>query len=333
MTALSLRQRSRRAICAFIGLVLFAAAGARAQDYPNRTVTIVAPSAPGGMYSILARLIGSKLERLYGQSFVIENRPGASSITGAVFVAHAAPDGYTLMTAATTTLATNVSLHRTLPYDPLTDFIPIVQIARSPEVLLINATLPVRSIEELVTLARSTPGGLSFGSAGPGTGQHLNGELLKMRLGIPMQHVPYKGMQPALNDLAGGHIAMMTSPIPLALPLAHAGKVRMLGVTTKDRVGAIPDVPPLAEIGVPGYDAASWWMLVAPAKTPRSIVDKLHADLRGVLREADVREEFIQRQGLIPVDSPAPDELRKFVEVEIARLGDIVRKAGLAASE
>src|SRR6516162_3377131 len=285
MTALSLRQRSRRAICAFIGLVLFAAAGARAQDYPNRTVTIVAPSAPGGMYSILARLIGSKLERLYGQ------------------------------------------------YDPLTDFIPIVQIARSPEVLLINATLPVRSIEELVTLARSTPGGLSFGSAGPGTGQHLNGELLKMRLGIPMQHVPYKGMQPALNDLAGGHIAMMTSPIPLALPLAHAGKVRMLGVTTKERVGAIADVPPLAEIGVPGYDAASWWMLVAPAKTPRSIVDKLHADLRGVLREADVREEFIQRQGLIPVDSPAPDELRKFVEVEIARLGDIVRKAGLAASE
>jgi tripartite-type tricarboxylate transporter receptor subunit TctC len=191
----------------------------------------------------------------------------------------------------------------------------------------------VRSIEDLVTLARSTPGGLSFGSAGPGTGQHLNGELLKMRLGITMQHIPYKGMQPALNDLAGGHIAMMTSPIPLALPLADGGKVRMLGVTTKERVGAIPDVPPLAEIGVPGYDAASWWMLVAPAKTPRSIVDKLHADLRVVLREPDVREEFIQRQGLIPVDSPAPDELRKFVELEIARLGDIVRKAGLAGSE
>ena len=167
MTPRALSQRAWPAIGAFIGLVLFAACGARAQDYPNRTVTIVAPSAPGGMYSILARLIGSKLERLYGQSFVIENRPGASSITGSVFVAHAAPDGYTLMTAATTTLATNVSLHRTLPYDPLTDFIPIVQIARSPEVLLINATLPVRSIEELVTLARSTPGGLSFGSAGP----------------------------------------------------------------------------------------------------------------------------------------------------------------------
>src|SRR5262245_61669655 len=228
MTPLSLRRRSRRAICGLIGLVLFVASAGRAQDYPNRIVTIVAPSAPGGMYSILARLIGSKLERLYGQSFVIENRPGASSISGSVFVAQAAPDGYTLMTAATP-MATNGSLHKNLPYDPLTDFIPIVQIARSPEVLLINAALPVHSIE-LVKLARSTKGGLSFGSAGPGTGQHLNGELFKMMLGIPMQHIPYKGMQPALNDLAGGHIAMMTSPIPLALPLAHSGKVRMLGV-------------------------------------------------------------------------------------------------------
>ena len=222
---------------------------------------------------------------------------------------------------------------RVLPYSPLTDFVPIVLIARSPEVLLVNAALPVHSIADLVKLARATPGGLSFGSAGPGTGQHLNGELFKMLLDIPMQHIPYKGMQPALNDLAGGHIAMMTSPIPLALPLAHSGKVRMLGVTTKERVGAIPDVPPLAEIGVPGYDAASWWMLVAPAKVPRAIVDKLHADLRVVLREPDVREEFIQRQGLIPVESGLPDDLLRFVESEIARLGAIVRKAGLAGTE
>jgi tripartite-type tricarboxylate transporter receptor subunit TctC len=320
---------------AVVGLVLFGLSTERAsaQDYPAQSVTIVAPSAPGGMYSILARLIGAKLERLYGRSFIVENRPGASSVTGAVYVARAAPDGYTLMTAASTTMATNVALHKSLPYSPLTDFVPIVLIARSPEVLLVNAALPVHSIADLVKLARATPGGLSFGSAGPGTGQHLNGELFKMLLDIPMQHIPYKGMQPALNDLAGGHIAMMTSPIPLALPLAHSGKVRMLGVTTKERVGAIPDVPPLAEIGVPGYDAASWWMLVAPAKVPRAIVDKLHADLRVVLREPDVREEFIQRQGLIPVESGPPDELLRFVESEIARLGAIVRKAGLAGTE
>jgi tripartite-type tricarboxylate transporter receptor subunit TctC len=307
--------------------------GVRAQDYPTRQVTIVAPSAPGGMYSILARLIAAKLEKLYGKSFIVENKPGASSVTGSVYVARAAPDGYTLMTAAATTLATNVSLHKSLPYNPLTDFVPLVHIAKSPEVLLVNAALPVHSIADLVKLARATPGGLSFGSAGPGTGAHLNGELFKMMLGIPMQHIPYKGMQFALNDLAGGHIAILTAPIPLALPLAHSGKARMLGVTTKERVGAIPEVPPLAEIGVPGYDAAGWWMLVAPAKVPQPIVDRLHADLKAVLREGDVREEFIQRQGLIPLESAAPDALREFIAAEIARLAEIVRKAGLTATQ
>jgi len=312
---------------------LLPAERAAGEDYPNRTVTIVAPSAPGGMYSILARLIASKLERLYGKSFVVENRPGASSITGAMAVVRSPPAGYTLMVAASTTMATNVALHKNLPYDPRVDFAPVTLIALSPEVLLVNAALPVRSIDDLVKLARATPGGLSFGSAGPGTTQHLNGELLKGALGIELHHVPYKGIQPALNDLAGGHIPLMTAPIPVALPLAQGGRVRMLGVTTKERVEAIADVPPLAEVGVPGYHARSWFMLVAPARTPPAIVDKLHADLAVVLREADVREEFIKRQGLIPVTSPPPDELKRFVESEIARLGDIVRNAGLAGSE
>jgi tripartite-type tricarboxylate transporter receptor subunit TctC len=285
------------------------------------------------MYSILARLIGGKLEQLYGKSFIIENRPGASSVTGSVAVVRAPADGYTLMVAASTTLATNVTLHKALPYNPLTDFMPLALIALSPEVLLINNELPVHSIDDLVKLSRSRPGGLSFGSAGPGTGQHLNGEMLKSALGIEMHHIPYKGIQPALNDLAGGHIDMMSSPIPMALPVTQGGRVRMLGVTTKERVGAIPDVPPLAEIGVPGYNARSWFMLVAPAKTPQPIVDKLYADVRKVLAEADVREEFIQRQGLIPVDSPPPDELRRFVQNEIERLGAVVRAAGLAGTE
>jgi tripartite-type tricarboxylate transporter receptor subunit TctC len=320
---------------AVIGLaaLVLPASPARAQDYPTRAVTIVAPSAPGGMYSILARLIGGKLERLYGKSFVVENRPGASSVTGAVAVTRAPPDGYTLMVATSSTLATNVTLHKNLPYDPLADFVPITLIALSPEVLLINASLPVNSIADLVKLARTTPGGLSFGSAGPGTAQHLNGELLKAALGVEMHHIPYKGIQPALNDLAGGHIALMSAPIPVALPLVQGARVRMLGVTTKERLEAIPDVPPLAEIGVPGYNAPSWFMLVAPAKTPRAIIDKLHGDLRAVLDEADVREEFIMRQGLIPVRSPPPDELKRFVATEIVRFGDIVRKTGLAGSE
>jgi tripartite-type tricarboxylate transporter receptor subunit TctC len=323
--------RQWAAALALLALTLPAAEAT--EDYPTRSVTIVAPSAPGGMYSILARLIGGKLEQLYGKSFIIENRPGASSVTGSVAVVRAPADGYTLMVAASTTLATNVTLHKSLPYNPLTDFVPLALIALSPEVLLINNELPVRSIDDLVKLARSRPGGLSFGSAGPGTGQHLNGEMLKSALGIEMHHIPYKGIQPALNDLAGGHIDMMSSPIPMALPVTQGGRVRMLGVTTKERVGAIPDVPPLAEIGVPGYNARSWFMLVAPAKTPRPIVDKLHTDVRTVLAEADVREEFIQRQGLIPVVSPPPEELQRFVQSEIKRLGDIVRTAGLAGTE
>jgi tripartite-type tricarboxylate transporter receptor subunit TctC len=323
----------RWAAAAVLLALTLPAAQAAAEDYPNRSVTIVAPSAPGGMYSILARLIGGKLEQLYGKPFIVENRPGASSVTGSVAVMRAPPDGYTLMVAASTTLATNVTLHKSLPYNPLTDFVPLALIALSPEVLLINAALPVQSIDDLKRLARSRPGGLSFGSAGPGTGQHLNGEMLKSALGIEMHHIPYKGIQPALNDLAGGHIDMMSSPIPMALPVAQGGRVRMLGVTTKERVGAIPDVPPLAEIGVPGYNARSWFMLVAPAKTPQPIVDKLHVDLRTVLAEPDVREEFIQRQGLIPVVSPPPEELQRFVQSEIKRLGDIVRTAGLAGTE
>ena len=181
---------------AVIGLaaLVLPASPARAQDYPTRTVTIVAPSAPGGMYSILARLIGGKLERLYGKSFVVENRPGASSVTGAVAVTRAPPDGYTLLVATSSTLATNVTLHKNLPYDPLTDFVPITLMALSPEVLLVNASLPVRSISDLVALARTTPGGLSFGSAGPGTAQHLNGELLKAALGVELHHIPYKSV-------------------------------------------------------------------------------------------------------------------------------------------
>ena len=320
---------------AVIGLaaLVLPASPARAQDYPTRAVTIVAPSAPGGMYSILARLIGGKLERLYGKSFIVENRPGASSVTGAVAVMRAPPDGYTLMVATSSTLATNVTLHKNLPYDPLADFVPITLIALSPEVLLVNASPPVRSIADLVALARTTPGGLSFGSAGPGTAQHLNGELLKAALGVELHHIPYKGIQPALNDLAGGHIALMSAPIPVALPLVQGARVRMLGVTTKERLEAIPDVPPLAEIGVPGYNAPSWFMLVAPARTPRAIIEKLYGDLRAVLDEADVREEFIMRQGLIPVRSPPPDELKRFVATEIVRFGDIVRKTGLAGSE
>jgi tripartite-type tricarboxylate transporter receptor subunit TctC len=294
-------------------------------------VTIVAPAAPGGLYSLFARLIGSKLEQRMGKTFVVENRPGASSIVGATYVLRAPHDGYTLMVANTSGLATNVSLHKSLPYDPVKDFTPIALVARVPEVLVVNAALPVHTLADLAKLAKSTPGGLSYGSAGPGTGQHLSGVMLASALGVPLTHVPYKGMSPAINDVAGGHIPFMFSPISFALPLAQAGKIRILGVTT-ERLEAIPDVPPLAEIGLKGFDAVSWFMLVTPVGTPGEVVEKLHRETKAIIGDPQVRTEFT-RLGLVPVTSPPPDELKRFVAAEILRWGDVVKRAGLAGTQ
>jgi tripartite-type tricarboxylate transporter receptor subunit TctC len=318
------------ALFAIVGSLI--ASEARADDYPVRTVTIVAPSAPGGLYSLFARIIADKLEHALNGTFIVENRPGAASVVGATYVAHAVPDGYTLMIANSTTMATNVTLHRSLPYNPATDFTPIILIARIPEVLVVNAALPVHSIAELVALAKETDGGLSFGSAGVGTAQHLDGEMLKTLLGIAMTHVPYRGMAPAINDVAGGHIPLMFSPITLALPLINAGKLRPLGVTARERIDALPDVLPLADIGVPGYDASSWFMLVAPAQTPQPVIDKLYGTLGGLTGDADIKKQF-NDFGLLPVTSPPPAELKSFVQSEVARWSTIVKKAGLEASE
>jgi tripartite-type tricarboxylate transporter receptor subunit TctC len=305
---------------------------ARAQTWPDRTVTIVAPAAPGGLYSLFARLIATRLEQRFGKTFVVENKPGASSVVGATSVARAAPDGTTLMVATSSTMATNVTLFKSLPYDPVTDLTPVALIARVPEVLVVNAGLPIHSVADIAALARATPGGLHFGSAGPGTSQHLGGEMLKSALGVTLTHVPYKGMQPALGDVAGGHIAMSFSPIALALPLIQAGKVRPIGLSMAQRVEALPDVPPLAEVGVKDFDAASWFMLVAPGRTPTHIIATLYDELRRLGADPTMRADFV-RLGLVPVESAPPDELKKFVADETLRWARVVRQAGLAGSE
>jgi len=309
-----------------------APAAAQTQDYPNRAVTVVAPAAPGGLYSLFARLIGNRLEHRFGKPFVVENRPGASSVVGALSLVRAGGDGYTLMVATSSTMATNVTLFKSLPYDPTIDLAPVALIARVPEVLVVNAGLPIHSVADIARLARATSGGLHFGSAGPGTSQHLGGEMLKAALGVELTHVPYKGMQPAISDVAGGHIAMTFSPIAVALPLIQAGKVRPIGLSMAESIEALPDVPPLKEVGVKDFDAASWFMLIAPGKTPAPIVEKLYAELRAIGGEPETRAEFV-RLGLVPVDSPTPEALKAFVKSEIMRWGNVVRQAGLARSE
>jgi tripartite-type tricarboxylate transporter receptor subunit TctC len=317
-------------------LVLVALSGcpafAQTEDYPNRPVTIVAPAAPGGLYSLFARLIGNKLEQRLGKPFVVENRPGASSIVGVMSVIRAPHDGYTLIVANNTGMAVNAALIKSLPYDPTKDLVPVALIARIPEVLAVNAALPVHSLADLAKLAKATAGGLSYGSPGAGTGPHLSGVLLGSVLGVPLTHVPYKGMSPAIADVAAGHIAFMFSPIPFAAPLAEAGKLRLLGVTTAERVDAIRDVPPLAEAGLKGFDAVSWFMLVAPAGTSPEIIAKLHRESGAIIGDSQVRAELL-RLGLEPVQSPAPEQLQRFVADEIARWGAIVREAGLSGSQ
>jgi tripartite-type tricarboxylate transporter receptor subunit TctC len=319
------------AIAAGLAILPAGHSAAQVADYPNRTVTVIAPSAPGGLYSLFARLIAMRLEQRLGRTFVVENKPGAGSVVGALATIRSPHDGYTLMIANSTTLAINPTLHKSLPYNPA-DLAPITLISRIPQVLVVNAALPVHSIADLVKLAKSTPGGLSYGTSGAGTAQHLDAEMLKSVLNIPMTHVPYKGIAPALSDVAGGHIPMMFVVLPIAQPLIQAGKVRMLGVTTTQRIEPLPDVPPLAEIGVPGFNASTWFMLVAPAKTPRAIIDKLHAEMRDFTNDPAVRDELV-RQGLMPVVSPPPDELKEFVRSETMRFDKILRSAGLAGTQ
>ena len=290
------------------------------------------PFAPGGVTSLFARILGQKLEQRLGKPFVVENRPGGGGITAAAAVANATPDGYTIMMASSTVLAINVTVRKSLPYDPRTALTPIALLARVPFVLVVNPELPIHSVADLVKLAKEKPGQIAFGTPGPGTFHHLNAEMFKSIFGLDLVHVPYKGSAPALNDLVGGHIQMMFCDVPPAMSLIQAGKIRALGVTTAQRVPAVADIPPLAEVGVPGYDTASWHTVTTTGNVPAPIVDKLYANIRDIMSDASVTEALV-KDGAIPQVSPPPKELKGFVESEIVRWGKVIDQAGLAGSE
>lgn len=325
---------SRRATT--IGLLALAASGGRAAaqaaDYPNRAVTFIVPFAAGGVTSLFARLLGQKLEQRLGKPFVVENRPGGGGVTAAAAVAHAPPDGYTIMMASSTVLAINVSMRKSLPYDPKHDLAPIALLARVPFVLLVNPELPIHSVADLVRLAKEKPGTISFGTPGPGTFHHLNAEMFKGIFELNLVHVPYKGSAPGLSDLAGGHIQMMFCDLPPSLPLIQSGKVRALGVTTAQRIPAAPNLPPLAEAGIPGYDTSSWHTVTTTGNVPKPIVDKLAAHIREIMSDRSVLDVLV-RDGTIPQLSPSPEEMKQFVESETQRWGKIIRQAGIADTQ
>ena len=303
-----------------------------AQEYPTRSVTIVVPFAPGGGVDQMARLVATRLEQRWGKTFVIENKPGAGSIIAATSVQKAQPDGYTLLMAPAPTMAINVSLYKTLPYKPLEDFTPLALLSGTPFVLLVNPNVPAKSVTEFIEYAKANPGKLSFASAGPGVPHHLFMELFKSMTGLQMSHVPYRGSLPGLNDLVAGHIPVMFCDIGPSAGMIQAGKVRALGISSRARHPSFPEIPPIAEVGLPEFDVTSWQMIAAPAATPRAVAAKLNAELKNILAMPDVQQQIL-RYGFLPLESRSLDELRDFVKSETVRWGKVVQDAGMAGSQ
>ncbi len=314
-----------------LSLTLFQVPAARAEDYPDRQITMVVPVAAGGAVDALGRLFAQQLASRLGKPVVVENRTGAGMITGTSAVARAAPDGYTLLVATSTPLAINATIHKKLPYDPVEDFVPVALIANSPFTLIVNPSLPVKSVPDLIKFAKAKPGQLSYASAGPGSPHHLFFELLKATTGIEATHVPYRGNVPAITDVVAGHVQAMFSD-PSGLPIIRDGKVRALGASTATRLLQAPDIPTIAEQGLAGFDAAAWIMVVAPAKTPADVVSRLHEEIKTISQLPEVREQII-KNGQTPTTTPPIPELRKYVQSEIARWGKVVQKAGIAGSQ
>src|SRR5262249_44536216 len=305
---------------------------AHAQDYPTRQVTIIVPFAPGGTADITARIYAQKLADRLGKPVVVENRTGAGTVVGASAAARAAPDGYTLLMGGSSALAYNPTLHKKLPYEPARDFVPLAQVGSIPFVLVVQPSSSVHSLADLIKLAKDKPGQLAFGTAGIGSPAHLCAEYLRSLTGIDISYIPYKGTAPQVTDFLAGQVQVMFVDVPPVLPLIREGKMRALGISSIARVPAAPELAPLAEAGVPGYDAGGWLMFVAPAQTPKEIVQKLHSEMKAITATAEIQQRFTG-MGVVPIDSPPIDQLQRYVKSEIERWGKVIRSAGLAESQ
>ena len=311
---------------AMIALTL-AGSAAAAQGYPTRPIRFIVPFPPGGGNDIMARVVGQKLTESFGVQVVIDNRAGAGGNIGAETAARAVPDGYTLFLGGVGSHGINPVMQTKLPYDPVKDFAPISLIASAPLLVVVNPAVPVKSIGELIQLAKSRPGQLNFASSGTGTIGHLSAELLNAMTGIKVEHVPYKGTGPALTDLLGGQVQLMFNSAVSMLPQVRAGKLRALAVTGARRLPVLPDMPTVAESGLPGYEAASWYGVFAPGGTSRSIVDKVSGEVVKIVRAPEMRERLIA-DGADPAGT-SPEEFGAYIKRELARWGKVVREAGI----
>ena len=330
---------NRRGRCLAVLLAALAvaacAAGAKAQsaagepEWPTRPVHLIVPFPPASTADVLARALGQKLGVRLGQQFVVENRVGASGNIGAEMIAKAAPDGYTVGIVTSSTQAVAVTLSQSLPYDPIRDFTPILMIASSPYVLVVYPGVPASSVGELIALARRKPGALNYGSAGPASLAHLAAALFATMTKTELTHVPYKSTAQSVIDMISGRLDMQFATIPPSLQTIRAGQLRALAVTGRKRVDALPDVPTMEEAGVPGYDATLWFALVAPAKFPTRLAERLNHEVADTLRAADMKDLFTQ-QGLVEKAGP-PEALTEQVRADTAKWREVISRAGITA--
>ena len=312
------------------GLALLASGPAMAEAaYPNRVIKLIVPYPPGGTTDLLGRLIADQVKSGLNATVIVENKPGAGTTLGADLVAHASPDGYTLLLATSTTLAINKTLYKKLPYDPVKDFAPISLVAEVPFALIVNPLIPAKTLTEFIAYAKANPG-LAYGSAGNGSPQHLGAELLKTQAGIDIRHVPYRGSVPAMLDVIANHIPFMIVDLEPALPQIKEGKVRVLGVTTPKRVAVAPDIPTISESGLPGYQLVAWQGLVAPAGTPRDIVDALAAQIAKMLADPATSGRFATL-AIEPLPGSTPDSFAAYIKTEVDRWATIVKSSGAEA--
>ncbi|MBP0491718.1 Bug family tripartite tricarboxylate transporter substrate binding protein [Pararoseomonas indoligenes] len=316
---------TRRGLLAAPLLTIPALRTARAAGWPDRPVRIVVSFTAGGTTDIIARLVGARLSELWGQPVVIENRPGAGGNIGTEYVARSTPDGYTLLVASVGPLAVNMSLYKTMPYDSRKDLAAVTLLAGVPNILVVAPDFPARSVADLVALAKAKPNGLSYGSTGVGTSSHLSGALMDQMAGVQTTHVPYRGAV-ALNDLLTGRIDFMFATIPSVIEQIRAGKLRAMAVSSLHRSRSAPDVPAMAELGFPGFDASSWFGMVAPAGTPPDLVRKISADAASILKRPDIERQMVD-QGADPVGN-SPAEFATFISAEIDRWAEVVRRSG-----
>jgi tripartite-type tricarboxylate transporter receptor subunit TctC len=315
-----------RSVLLLIALSLLAAPTAIAQPYPVRPIRLIVPYPAGGPTDFVGRTVGQKLSQFLGQQIVVDNRPGAGTIIGSEVVAHAAPDGYTLLfgTGGGTFLAP-LMLSK-VPYDPHRDFAPVAMLVMSPQVLVVHPSVPAKSVSELIALAKAKPGVLNFASVGTGTSPHLGGELFSSLTGTKIVHVPYKGTAPAMTDLISGQVQMMFTSMPTVLAHVKAGKLRLLGTGGTKRSAAIPDTPPIAET-VPGFELVTWYGIFAPARTPGEIIKRLNVEIGKALADPESRERMTA-QGLEPTPM-TPDEVRRYTQEETKRWTRLIKAAGI----